>query len=111
MEQTPTANITHSFAFRRPAELVVDLSATRAYPPAGQPVSQPFGVRSDFDNEEFIVVRHFLPERFRLLNGTRIAVEDEPFVAVIVLDALGDDAVHDGVAEGFDRVHPGFGLG
>src|SRR5262249_41420847 len=107
VKQAPPAYITDAVDFRSVAESVVDFAATRAYPPSCQAPCQRVGVRSNLDNEKLIVTRNRLIEGFCLLDGTRVAVEDEAVFAVITLYAIRNDPVDDRIADQLSRIHLG----
>ena len=66
------------------------------------------GIRTDFNNRQAVPVAHLSAECLRLRNGPRISVEDKPLATVVTLNAIGNDTIHNGIADEFTRIH--FGL-
>src|SRR5262249_4708537 len=56
MKERPPANVADTVDFGSPAEGVVDLAASRAYPPSRQSIRQGIGIRSNLDHEELVAL-------------------------------------------------------
>src|SRR5262245_27005181 len=84
MNQAFAANIADGVRLRNFTVLVVNLSAPGTHQTADQTLffSKALRVRSDFDNGKAVAYADLRPERFRLRDGARVTIEDEPVLAI-----------------------------